>query len=162
MSRKKTQITDLNLSKIGGRVAYLRLSRGLTQDQFSKLTGFSKGNVSGLESHKYEPSARAIVKLVELFDVTADWILFGDKTPEKKSSPNNVINVVTEHQDLVKRFKNPKKAKQFNEFLVGVEKHNPKGYDNLYELAKSLYESTSEGRNKKKAFSTKKNRASGD
>ena len=89
------------------------------------------------------------------------WLLTGNE--EKKGTAGSHKNLtIIEHQDVVTRFKNPKKAKEFNEFLIGVEKHNPKGYDNLYELAKSLYESTSEGRSKKKEFSTKKHRASGD
>lgn len=150
MSRKKTLISDLNLTRIGDRIAFIRVSNNLTQAQFAEKTGLSKGNVSGLESNHYEPSARAIIKIVELFDVSADWILFGDKVEKEENSSSNVTRVIIEHKNIVGQFQNPEKAKEFNEFLVGVEKHNPKGYDNLYELAKSLYESTPEGETKSK------------
>ena len=85
MPRKKNQISELNLNKVGGRIAYLRIKHNLTQAQLSEKTGLSKGNISGLESHKYEPSARTIIKIVELFKVTSDWLLFGDETKSKQN-----------------------------------------------------------------------------
>ncbi|MCM2283351.1 MAG: helix-turn-helix domain-containing protein [Desulfobacula sp.] len=84
MSRKKINISELDLNKIGDRIIFLRLKSGLTQDQFAEKTSLTKSNISGLENNKYEPSTRAIIKIVELFNVSSDWILFGDKVKNKK------------------------------------------------------------------------------
>ena len=150
------------MTKIGDRIAYIRLNAGLTQDQFADKTGLKKSNISGLENNKYEPSASTLIKIVESFDVTSDWLLFGDKTKEKQTDKSMITKVVVEHQDLITLFKNPKKAKEFNEFLISVEEHNPEGYDNLYGMAKTLYKTTPNGQKKEARKTPTKKQANGD
>jgi len=78
MSRKKILISELNLNKIGGRIAYIRLKNNLSQSKFAENVGISIGNLSGLENHKYEPSYRAIIKILEVFKVDPIWLLIGE------------------------------------------------------------------------------------
>lgn len=135
MSRKKTLISELDLSKIGGRIAYLRVTNGMTQAQLSEKTGLSKGNVSGLEKHKYEPSYKAIIKIIELFKVNSEWLLLGKGSHEQsspKETPENMV--VIEHQDLVKRFKNSEKAKEMNEGLLMLEDIDEQGFDEIHQI----------------------------
>ena len=144
MSRKKALISELDLSKIGGRIAYLRLSNGLTQAEFSKKTGISRGNVSGLESNKYEPSAKAIVKLVELFNVTADWILFGDKVTKTESEqiPTQIIeplsDVILDHIKIIKCFENPKEGRDANKWLIDLQNLDKELYRKAISSIKKL------------------------
>jgi transcriptional regulator with XRE-family HTH domain len=77
MSRKKPHISECDLSRIGGRFAYVRLYNNLNQAEFADITGLSNGNISGIENHKYEPSYRAILKILEIFNVSADWLIKG-------------------------------------------------------------------------------------
>lgn len=128
MSRKKTLISELDLTKIGGRIAYLRVKNDLTQAQLSENTGLSKGNVSGLESHKYEPSARAIIKIVELFGVTTDWLLFGDRPNEKTDF---ATKATAEFNKLLLKFKNQKKIKSIIEDLIILEEVDIQGFEEI-------------------------------
>ena len=140
MSRKKIKISDLDLNKIGDRIAYLRLQKNMTQAQLAESTGLSKGNISGWESHKYEPSARAIIKFVELFEITADWILFGGNKKERKISEQYVpelyeegsrsneikkdelIDITIErHRQVIERFHQKDIALKINEELADLE-----------------------------------------
>lgn len=93
MSRVKKQISDINLDKIGGRIAYIRIVNNLTMAEFSEITGLSTGNLSGLESHKYEPSFQTIVKILEIYSVNPEWFLFGKGDPLKGENSNGPIQL---------------------------------------------------------------------
>jgi len=143
MSRKKTQISELDLSTIGGRIAYIRLSNNLSQAQFAEKTGFSRGNVGGLETHKYEPSYKAITRLIELFKVEPNWLLFGKTAQKTNENPEPLPqkqSVITEHQDIVKGFKRPEKAKEINEDLLTLEEIDQDGFDEVHEIIKRKIE----------------------
>ena len=81
MSRKKTLKSEVNLSKVGGRIAFVRIDKGLTQAQFADLINISGGNLNGLEKHKYEPSYQTIIKILEYFKVNSFWLLTGEGDP---------------------------------------------------------------------------------
>ena len=136
MSRRKIQISELDLTKIGNRINFIRLNAGLTQDQFAEITGLTKSNISGLENHKYEPSYRAIIKMVTLFNVTSDWILFGDRSDDsKKKSTDKIITVITD-PNTMNRFKDTEKAKAIYENLIELEMLDPEGYDEIHRIIK--------------------------
>ena len=172
MSRKKTQISELDLSTIGGRIAYIRLTNNLSQAQFAEKTGFSKGNVGGLETHKYEPSYKAITRLIELFKVEPNWLLFGktaQKTNENQEPLSQNQSVITEHQDIVKGFKRPEKTKEINEDLLILEEIDQDGFDEVHEIIKRKIERKSSLKKTRKIrrgpreiqSSAQKNRANG-
>lgn len=165
MSRKKIHISELNLKKVGHRIALLRLEEGLTQDQFAKITGLSKSNVSGIENHKYEPSFKAITKIVGFFKVNPEWILFGiegvfkfdqeiqtnaKKTgKEKEINSSNPTKIAIGHQGLIKPFQNKEKARKFNKFLIEIEKSDPEGYEELYRDARTIFKTLKRMKQKK-------------
>jgi len=96
MSRKKMNISELSLEKIGDRIKYLRIKGGMTQAQLSEMIELSKGNISSLEKNRYEPSARSIIKISELFKVATDWILLGN---DKKIKSDDKIKIKFKIQD---------------------------------------------------------------
>lgn len=63
---------------IGSRLKAIRELNNLTIPQVSKKTGISTGNISIIENDKTKPSADALIKLSKLYNVTTDWILFGE------------------------------------------------------------------------------------
>ena len=136
MSRKKILISELNLKKIGGRIAFLRIKNGFTLAQLSEKTGISRGNLSGLESNKFDPSVKTIVKLIELFNISADWLLFG----KENSEPNSVNKIIIEHQDIVKKFQNSEMAKEINENLLKLESIDFNGFEEIHRIIKMKLE----------------------
>ncbi|MFH2064949.1 MAG: helix-turn-helix transcriptional regulator [Pseudomonadota bacterium] len=108
MSRKKIAISELNLKKIGGRIAHIRISNGMNQEEFCNITGLTKGNLSCLENNKYEPSYQAIVKILENFEIDSGWLLFGDSDPPSKDATaskgvSNTLDPDPEINDLLKK-----------------------------------------------------------
>lgn len=52
---------------------------------------------------------------------------------------NNVTQVIIEHQDMIREFQDPDKAKELNSFLIEIEKNDPTGYDEIYREARAIY-----------------------
>jgi hypothetical protein len=69
---------------------------------------------------------------------SVDYYLWGAKTVEKGSRDplDNIAKIVVEHQGVVKRFKNPKKAKEFNEDLLILEEVDQEGFEEVHEIVK--------------------------
>lgn len=57
------------------RIKELRKSKGMEQLQFGSMMGVSGPAVSKWETGKAEPDISAILKMCELFDVSADYLL---------------------------------------------------------------------------------------
>lgn len=65
------------MDTIGSRLRLARTKKDLTIPAVSDKTGISRGNLSYLENDKGKPSAEALIRLSELYEVTTDWILKG-------------------------------------------------------------------------------------
>ena len=81
MSRKKVQISDLDLSKIGCRFAYVRIKAGEEQAGFAKNIGISKANISSIENNKHNPSFIPIKNIVFKYSLNPLWLLYGEGDP---------------------------------------------------------------------------------
>ena len=95
------------MSTIGQRIKLLRTKNNLSLQELADLVGKSKGNISGYENDKYEPSAQTIISIAKHFKVSTDWILNGeefqnqnDTTEEKVSVPNSELE-----SDLIQMFR---------------------------------------------------------
>jgi transcriptional regulator with XRE-family HTH domain len=75
MSRKKVNISELKLNKIGGRIAFIRAKADLNQEQFGDNIGLSKSNISQIENHIFEPSFKTLVKIIEYYKINPAWLL---------------------------------------------------------------------------------------
>ena len=75
---------------IAQRLQELRKRAGYSQEQVAELLGLSRQAVSKWESGQGKPDVDNIVKLTEVYHVSADYILFGKEkevmasVPEKK------------------------------------------------------------------------------
>lgn len=80
------------MGTIGQRIKSLRIKNRLSLQELAELVGKSKGNISGYENDKYEPSARTIISIAKHFNVSTDWLLngmeFQDNNETCEKSPN--------------------------------------------------------------------------
>jgi len=67
------------------RLREARLAADLSGDKLGKAVGYSKQTVSHWEAGRFEPNMETIVKLCQVLDVPADWLLLG-KAPEELSA----------------------------------------------------------------------------
>lgn len=64
---------------VGTNVRRLRLARGLTQEQFADVSGFSQQYISGLESGKRNPTVVSLHDLAQALGVTPMELLEPDE-----------------------------------------------------------------------------------
>jgi transcriptional regulator with XRE-family HTH domain len=64
-----------NLGAIGGRIRELRGE--VLQEELATFLGISQGQLSKVERGKLAPTAEILLRLVERFGRSADWILSG-------------------------------------------------------------------------------------
>lgn len=77
---------------LGQRIRELRIAKNMNQVKLAELVGVTKQSVSNWENDNIQPSVDIIIKLVSIFDVSADYLLeldnsrsidVSDLSPEK-------------------------------------------------------------------------------
>ena len=78
---------------IHSKIKELRSSQGWKQRDLAERIGTDSRMISLYESGKSIPSAEVIAKIAEVFNITADYILFEDspKIPLKRNVDNNFL-----------------------------------------------------------------------
>lgn len=70
------------MDSVGERIKYLRDSRGMTIVELSRILSVSPGTLVNMEKGRTDVSAKTLLKLSELFNVSCDWIVSGKDTKE--------------------------------------------------------------------------------
>ncbi len=52
-----------------------RKKREFTQDEVAKELGVSRTNITNYETGRTEPDIETLCKLIELYNISADWLL---------------------------------------------------------------------------------------
>lgn len=136
----------------------LRKSIGCNQKEFGVMFGLTQQSISDLESGRKKPSKTLMAFLKYRYsDIFSSPESALDKSikEEQPAASNKVITILNEHQDLVKQFKNPKKAKEVNEDLLILEEVDESGYEEVHEIIKRKIERKG-GAKKKQTSSTRK------
>ena len=60
---------------LGNRIRQLRRANGMSQENLGKLIGVSKVSVSGYEKGTRIPSMIVLEKMVDVFNISADYLL---------------------------------------------------------------------------------------
>lgn len=83
---------------LGYRIKSLRKEKMLSQNQLGKLLGVSKVSVSGYENGTRVPSMNTLIKLVDVFNTSADYIL--GREINAVCEDDDSINVYLSSQDI--------------------------------------------------------------
>ena len=63
------------------RLRELRKEKGLSQTQLANELGMIKQTYSNYENEKREPNIATLIKLADYFDVSVDYLIRHEKTP---------------------------------------------------------------------------------
>lgn len=116
------------------RLKYIRERLNKTQEEFGEPLGLKRLNITNLESGKVKISTLHALAIEHIYKVNKEWLLYGKGSvfiDDKKGLPSeasNLTKVIIQHQNIIKRFKDPKMAKEINEDLIELEDLD----DNLY------------------------------
>jgi transcriptional regulator with XRE-family HTH domain len=85
-----------NMIGIGERIRILRKKRGWTQDQLGEVVGMHGRHIGRYETDKTKPSAKALQKLAEVFEVSVDELLQEHDKP--------TLETLLKDKELIKLF----------------------------------------------------------
>ena len=72
------EVSAMKKQTMGTRIKELRQKSGLTQMQLSEKIFTSESYIALIESNKRNPSMDIICKLADCFNVSSDYLLYGD------------------------------------------------------------------------------------
>lgn len=101
-------------SMIGQRIKERRKELHITQTEIQEFCGISSGNLSGIETGRYLPSAPALIQLSQILDCSIDWILTG-----KSSSSENQFSVDNKEKTLIEYFRQMSAEDQEELLMIG-------------------------------------------
>ena len=87
----------MDIVKTGEFIAKLRKEKGLTQEQFGDNMGVTNKTVSRWETGKYLPPADVLLLMSELFDVSINELLTGQRLTDmeyKQTAEKNLTEVI--------------------------------------------------------------------
>ena len=87
----------MDIIKTGEFIAKLRKEKGLTQEQFGDKMGVTNKTVSRWETGKYLPPADILLLMSELFDVSINELLAGQRLSDdeyKQTADNNLTEAL--------------------------------------------------------------------
>lgn len=70
---------NINKTAVGERLKSIRLSKGMTLEEFGSLFGAEKSNVSKWEKGKSIPSPDRLNKIAKISDISVDELLYGNE-----------------------------------------------------------------------------------
>lgn len=127
------------MTDVNSRIKIVRLHLKLTQKIFAERLGVKWYQIKDIETGKTKASVDILTVMCESFAINSDWLLTGrgnlhrTETTTIKNENSNLTRIVIEHQDLIKRFKNPEKAKMANENLLKLENNDLQGFNEACE-----------------------------
>jgi transcriptional regulator with XRE-family HTH domain len=111
-----------DINDIGKRIQNVRKLKNLSSTDIYNLTGISTGNLSEIENNKKLPSAKALISLKRVLDVSIDYILTGEEHRTLKSEEEHILNMYNKLSE-----KNKGRVEQFIEERLNEQiKDNPK------------------------------------
>lgn len=108
-------------SMIGLRIKERRKKLCITQAQIQEYCGISSGNLSGIETGRYLPSASALIGLSKILECSIDWILTGESLNSKSV---DCVDIKEIDKQLLNYFHNMSQADQEDLMLIAEMKFN--------------------------------------
>ena len=94
-------IVELDNKRIGIRIMQRRKEKGLNQEQFSELIGYSKNHISSIERGLYIPTTLFIFKTCEVLGGTPDYYLIGKISEEVEDIVKLLRQLPSDKQELL-------------------------------------------------------------
>lgn len=112
--------------------------------EWADKVGVAKNIISNVHGKiKQKPSLEYIVAVSKATGKPVDYYLWGKEFNKPQSIENdsdNLTKLIIEHQDLLKRFKNQKRAKEINERLIDIEDASDELYDKADTYLQGLHD----------------------
>lgn len=68
------------------KLKVLRAEKGITQDELAKILGITRPALSNIETGKFSPKGRLIIKIANYFGIPAEQIFFEDDVLQEEQN----------------------------------------------------------------------------
>lgn len=92
---------QLMWSEIRSRIVDARKKAGFKQNAVAKPLGLEQSNLSAMEHGKTKLSTEVLIKACKLYNVSADWILWGKEMRETNSYLEELLNLAIIYDDIL-------------------------------------------------------------
>lgn len=110
------------MNKIKDKIKQLRIEKNLSQKELAKTIGLSEKTISHYESGYSEPSLEIIIKLVDYFGISTDYLI-GTESEDGQIETTHFGNEISEDEQ---------------ELLDKIRKLNKRDYKTVVMLINSL------------------------
>ena len=90
---------------LGYRLKELRRSKNVSQAELGKLIGVSKVSVSGYENGTRMPSMDVLLKIIKLFDVSADYMFGRELNVVCEDSQNITVLLASNDIEIIREIR---------------------------------------------------------
>lgn len=85
----------------GSRLREVRKAKGLTQGELGDLIGVGKSAICCYEKETRNPTLEAVIEMIHVFGVSADYLLGSDYLVQTLDKDNNEIYVAMTKEEIV-------------------------------------------------------------
>lgn len=85
----------------GSRLREARKAKGLTQEQLGDLIGVGKSAICCYEKETRNPTLEAVIEMIHVFGVSADYLLGSDYLVPSLDKDNNEVYVAMTKEEII-------------------------------------------------------------
>lgn len=122
------------------RFKEIRKKLGLTQTELGLAFGLKREHITSIETRKVKISPLHAIAMEYLYGVNKEWIMKGTGDPYLTKPEPGHIKVISEHQDLIKRYADPVQGKEINEQLIDIQDTDKTLFQSAVNSIKSLWD----------------------
>lgn len=128
---KDKRMNEVTGEKIGKRIKQARINRGLTQEEMAEILDLSVTHYQNIEYGKYNIGNKHLAKICNLFNLSADYILFNKETTQmnfdvfyEKLLPEERIELLIKIISRIYKDKSNRYGDVLDEMLEIIRKSN--------------------------------------
>ncbi len=93
-------MTEKEYSKIGTRIAGIRRSQNMTQEQLAEILNVTPKHISHVENSTSSFSLKQLIRFCEVFNCSFDYLIFGNKeNPVLSKLPDDIVDILNKNDD---------------------------------------------------------------
>ena len=101
LSMIKTMNKPYSPKEVGSRIRLRRDQMGLSREDLAQLSGISVRQLSDIELGHTSMSVKSLVQLVDVLNVSSDFILFGQEVEDNEM--HQFVSDLLKHYDVKKK-----------------------------------------------------------
>ena len=92
-------IKNFDFTALGQAIKNAREAKGITREQLAEILDLATRHIQSIENEGQHPSFQLFVRLITMFDISADQYIFPDKKTDKSTIRRQIDTVLDTFND---------------------------------------------------------------